>query len=203
MAVTFANIEADFSELRDFVLFDLNLITSSPEGGNYAAALLIVTACEAAGMLRYGNRDGGLAFFREYLMPRKWHPVSKSIYDALRNGLAHSFVTKAILKATSKPIELGISWDKENHFEYDSGRTTLFINVQDFSKSLKEAFYRYEEELKQSAELRYLFVKWRKKQRVHEVKNEKEKNEWKKLLNQLTSSQQCLNSNLRDNLHDK
>ena len=182
MAVPFDKIKADFSELRDFVINDLNLITNAPKGGNYAAALLVVTACEAAGSLRYGSTDGGLDFFREYLIPKKWSPVSKSIYDALRNGLAHSFVTKAILKATNKPVELGISWSNENHFEYDPSRATVFINIQEFSKSLKEAFRRYEEELKEHAELRDRFIRCRKKQRVYEVRNPTEKSEWKKLL---------------------
>lgn len=186
MVVTFAKIQDDFSELRYFVLHDLNLITSAPIGGNYAAALLVVTACEAVGTLRYGKKDGGLDFFGDYLVPEKCRSVSKSIYDALRNGLAHSFVTKAILKAAKNPIELGISWSKENHFEYDPSRAALFINVQDFSKSLKEAFSRYEEELRQQAALRDRFIKWRKRQRVYEVKDQREKNEWKKLVKQVT-----------------
>jgi hypothetical protein len=186
LAVAFSKIEADFSELRDFVLFDLNLITKTPQGGNYAVALLIVTACEAAGTLRFGKTDGGSEFFREYLVPKKWYPVSKSIYDVLRNGLAHSFSTKAILKVASKPIELGISWSKEKHFEYDSSRATLFINVQELAGSMRRAFRRYEEELKEDARLRDCFVKWRKKHRVYEVRNEKEKSEWKKLLSQVT-----------------
>jgi hypothetical protein len=182
LAATFENIKDEFSELKNFVLYDLNLITSASQGGNYAAALLVVTACEAAGTLRYGKNDGGLDFFRDYLVPEKWRPVSKSIYGALRNGLAHSFLTKAILKAADNPIELGISWSKENHFEYDPGRATLFINVQEISKKLKEAFQRYEEELKKHAELRNQFIKWRKKQRVFEVTDQKEKKAWKTLV---------------------
>src|SRR5262245_55326063 len=124
MAVAFGQISVDFLELKNYILHDLDIITSSPHGGNYAAALLIVTACEAAGTVRYGKRDGGVDFFKEYLLPKKWKPVSKSIYNALRHGLAHSFFTKAILKATDKPIELGISWRRENHFEYDPGSAT-------------------------------------------------------------------------------
>jgi hypothetical protein len=182
VAVTFENIKDDFLELKNFVLNDLELIRNAPKGGNYAATLLVVTACEAAGTLRYGKKDGGLDFFRDYLVPKKWRSVSKSIYSALRNGLAHSFVTKAILKATDRPIELGISWSKKNHFEYDSGRTTLFINVQEISKNLREAFEQYEGELRQQAELRDRFITWRKKQRVFEVEDRDEKEAWKVLV---------------------
>ena len=115
-------------------------------------------------------------------MPEKWHPVVKSIYNALRNGLAHSFSTKVILKVSDKPIEFGISWSKEIHFEYDSRRATLFLNVQQLSKDLHRAFKQYESELRGDAELRDRYVVWRKRQRVYEVKNESEKEAWKALI---------------------
>ncbi|MGH8629011.1 MAG: hypothetical protein ACREYC_28410, partial [Gammaproteobacteria bacterium] len=101
MAVAFEDIKDEFLELKNFVLFDLKLIIRAKRGGNYAAALLVVTACEATGTLRYGRKHGGgLDLFRDYLVPDKWRSVSKSIYHALRDGLAHSFLTKAIVKAT-------------------------------------------------------------------------------------------------------
>lgn len=183
MAVSFENIKDEFRVLRDFVLNDLELIISAPRGGNYAATLLVVTACEAVGTLRYGRKDAGWEFFRDYLVAEKWRPVSKSIYSALRNGLSHSFVTKAILKVTDRPIELGISWSKENHFEYDPGLATLFINVREISNNLIEAFDRYEEELSHQGQLRDRFITWRKKQKVVEVNGQDEIDEWKKLVN--------------------
>jgi len=182
VAVTFENIKVEFSELRNFILNDLEMIRSAQKGGNYAAALLVVTACEAVGALRYGKKDGGLDFFRDYLVPEKRQSVSKSIYSALRNGIAHSFLTKTILKAIDKPIVIEISWSKENHFEYDSIRATLFINIQEFSMTLRQAFERYENELKQQAVLCDRFNKWRKKQGVFEVKDKKEKEAWKALI---------------------
>src|SRR5207253_713989 len=100
MAIDFENIRKDFEELQGFVLTDLEIITRAPTGGNYAAALLITTACEALGTLLYGTDSGGTDFFANYLLPPRWRPVAKSIYDALRNGLAHSFSTKAIVNAS-------------------------------------------------------------------------------------------------------
>ena len=87
MAVKFDDIRADFLELKGFVLSDLEIITSAPGGGNYAAALLITTACEALGTVRYGKKDEGVDFFRDYLLPEKWRPVGKSIYDALTSKM--------------------------------------------------------------------------------------------------------------------
>jgi len=62
VAVKFDDIKGDFLELKGFVLSDLEIITSAPRGGNYAATLLITTACEALGTVRYGKKDGGVDF---------------------------------------------------------------------------------------------------------------------------------------------
>lgn len=184
MAVEFNKIKDDFLELEGFVLNDLGIITDAQKGGNYATVLLITTACEALGMLRYGKKDGGVDFFENYLLPEQWRVVSKSTYDALRNGLAHSFSTKAIVNASDRPIELGISWSKEPHFSYDSNRSVLFLNIQQLSKDLRGAFSRYQSELQQDADLRDRFVKWRKKQRVYRVKNKGEREKWNALVKQ-------------------
>ncbi len=178
MAVEFKEIKDDFLELEGFVLTDLGIITNAPKGGNYAAALLITTACEALGTLRYGKKNGGADFFKNYLLPEKWRVVSRSIYDALRNGLAHSFSTKVIVNALDKPIELGISWSKEPSFSYDSNRSILFLNIQQLSKDLRDAFSRYQSELEQDAALRDTFVSWRKKHRCYQVDNESEREKW-------------------------
>jgi hypothetical protein len=90
VAVEFNEIKDDFLELEGFVLTDLGIITNAPKGGNYAAALLITAACEALGTLRYGRKDAGVDFFENYLVPEQWREVSKSIYHALRDGLAQT-----------------------------------------------------------------------------------------------------------------
>ncbi|MCI0558453.1 MAG: hypothetical protein MN733_08155, partial [Nitrososphaera sp.] len=150
--------------------------------GNYTAALLITTACEVLGTLRYGRKDGGQEFFSNYLLPKPWRAVSQSIYDALRNGLAHSFSTKIVINASDKPIELGVSWSKEKHFGYDSGNSVLFLNVQQLAIDLRSAFDRYQSELQQSAEFRNTFHAWREKKRIYQVRNESERANWSALL---------------------
>jgi hypothetical protein len=170
--------------LEGFVLTDLGIITNAPKGGNYAAALLITAACEALGTLRYGKRDGGVEFFENYLLPKQWRVVSQSIYHALRDGLAHSFATKVIVHTSDKPIELYISWSEEAHFSYDSNRSFLFLNIQQLSKDLCGAFSQYQSELQQHADLRDTFIKWRKKQRVYDVRNKSEGEKWNALVKQ-------------------
>ena len=184
MTVEMEKIEDDFQELKAIVLNDLGIITNAAKGGNYAAVLLIATACEALGTLRYGRKDGGQSFFENYLLPEPWRVVSKSIYDALRNGLAHSFSTKTVVIASGKPIEMGISWSKEKHLSYDSDSSVLFLNVQQMANDLRSAFDRYQSELQRSAKLRDRFNTWRQRQRIYQVQNENERGKWSALLNQ-------------------
>lgn len=96
MAISYQAIEKDFRNLRDFILNDLELILSHQTGGNYSAILLITAACEAVGRLRYGARNGGGHFFREYLLPPEWSTVGNFLYDGLRNGLSHMHIKQKL-----------------------------------------------------------------------------------------------------------
>jgi hypothetical protein len=131
-----------------------------------------------------GKRMEALIFSKTiyFLDSGAWFP--NQFYDALRNGLAHSFSTKVIVNAADTPIELGISWSKETHFSYDSSRSVLFLNIQQLSKDLCGAFSQYQSELQQAADLRDRFVRWRQKQRVYQVQNEGEREKWNALVEQ-------------------
>jgi hypothetical protein len=78
-----------FVERRDFVTHDLAQIVQLERGVNYAAALLIVTACEALGQLLYGGQGGRDRVFVERLMRPHGIPdkVARDLVDAVRNGL--------------------------------------------------------------------------------------------------------------------
>ena len=181
MTISFDSIKNDFYELRDFILNDLELLVSLPRGGNYAAALLITTACETIGRLRYKAGDGS-EFFKNYLVPNDWKPVAFSIFDALRNGLAHSFATKAIIQIPEAPLELGISWKEKPHFTYDPNEGCVYINIADLSRALKRGFDIYEKELRADPKLSDLFRKRRQRKRALDVRDHTEGEAWKKLL---------------------
>jgi tetratricopeptide (TPR) repeat protein len=53
--------------------------------------LVVTSACEALGRLRFGTESGGSRFFGEYLLPVDWRPAANHLYDAVRNGLAHAY----------------------------------------------------------------------------------------------------------------
>jgi hypothetical protein len=166
----FDSIKEEFYELRDFILVDLRILLGSPAGGNYAAALLITTACEVVGPLRYEN-NGEREFFKNYLIPETWRPVAASVYDALRNGLAHSFATKTIMQINGSPVEIGVSWKDKPHFKYDATEATVYINVRELSEALERAFEAYENELANQSDLCDLFRKRRQRKRTVDIQD--------------------------------
>jgi hypothetical protein len=185
---SFDSIKEDLYELRDFVLNDLSLLLNLPQGGNYTAALLMATACEVLGRLRYEN-GGGSEFFRNYLVPESWQPVASTVFDALRNGLAHSFATKAVVQIPGAPLDLGVSWKEKPHFVYDAKDGCLYLNVRNLSEALREAFEKYEMELRTDSKLCELFRKRRQRKMIIDVQNAAEREEWKRLLSHNNSLQ--------------
>lgn len=182
MAISFNKIEKEFRELRDFILNDLNLILAQRTGGNYSAMLLITAACEALGHLRYGTKSGGQRFFAEYLLPTNWQTVGKSLYNGLRNGLAHAYRTKTIIVVGKRRLEIGISWKERPHLTYNTDQSCLYLNVKTLANSLHAAFHRYEKELKDDSRLRMTFQTWMNKESEVRVQDSKEQVVWNKLL---------------------
>jgi len=188
VTIAFDAIESRFRELRDFVLNDLNLLLGSPRGGNYAAALLIATACEALGHLRYES-GGGSKFFEEYMLPENWRPVSDSLFNALRNGLAHRFAPKVLLQVNSGPIELGISWREKPHLRCDQEKGCVYLNITNMAQSLALAFEAYDSQLREDPVFRDRFDQRWGKGRVVEVQDATERHAWRQLLSHNSASQ--------------
>jgi hypothetical protein len=165
MSVAFDTIRAEVEELIANLAHDVALVAALPKGGNYAAALLITTACEALGSLRY-PQNGGWLFFHDYLLPPSHKGIAKSLFDAVRNGLAHGFHTKSVVQMSGEDINICISWSQQPHLRYDEDRRTLMLNVQDLSAALQNALSRYRIELEDDAVLRDRFYQGRRKESV-------------------------------------
>jgi hypothetical protein len=182
-AESYDDIKNDFEELRDFFKNDLCILIQSPTGGNYAATLVATTACEVLGPLRFEN-NGGCEFFRKYLLPESesWQAVAPSLYNALRNGLAHSYATKTILNVNGTNVELGVSWSEKPHLQFDQKDSVLYINVRELAQGVNDALAAYENELKVEPQLRVLFARNRKKKMSINVQTSTEREAWKSLL---------------------
>jgi hypothetical protein len=160
------------------VLNDLDRITSQPEGGNYAAAAVIVCAYDALADLRDGARNAGNRPFRDTLPPR-WKPVAASLYDALRNGLVHGYETQRIL-VDGRDIELAVAWQSGRHLTVADGHVVLA--VPDLADGLRQAFDLFEAALRMDAQLRDRFQQRFRRGRVREVHNPGERAAWRALL---------------------
>lgn len=179
MATTYETIRLRFEQVHDYVVSDLDRVVEQTDGGNYIAAALIVCACDALSNLKYGKENHGYLFFKE-LLPNVWHPVAKSLYEAIRHGLVHTYDTRLICIG-HREIEVIISWGQKPHLGLSANRKKIYINIKHLSKDFKAAFKRFETDLQEQATLRNTFAKsihrWRKQ---HIAKNEVEK--WEKLL---------------------
>ena len=93
MAVPYETIRAEVERLCNYVTHDLDRLIGQDVGGNYLAAALTTCACDAISYLKYGQRNRGDLFFTE-ILPDLWKPIAKTLYDAIRNGIVHTYETK-------------------------------------------------------------------------------------------------------------
>lgn len=167
LSMHFSEALCYFQELRDFVLSDLASIADLPAGGNYSAALIAMTACDALGRAKY-SQDGGARFFGEYIAPETWRPLAKDVYDALRNGLAHQYQTKGVIAVGGDRVEVVVSKKEMSHFSYDPKAKALYVNLKEIAERLGDAFKRFESDLDSDNGLRERAAKvWGKSQVVH------------------------------------
>jgi hypothetical protein len=105
--MTYEDIKQEFDESLGYIHNDIAWLCEHNSGLNYTVALLIGCACEAlADSGAYPTKVRALA---ELLPDDEWKQLAKPLFDALRNGLAHSFDTKH-LQVNGEPIQIYIDW---------------------------------------------------------------------------------------------
>jgi hypothetical protein len=184
VTVTYPQIEKRFNKLRRYITGDLRRLVKQPKGGQYLAAFLIACACETVGWFKYGNNQSGARVLAGELLPPKFRRVAPSLYDAMRNGIAHRYETKTICIG-DKRLDIGISWRKKPHLGFSRRKDVIFLNVQLLARQVYRMFSKYKRELEADAALREKFYesmnrKWEKK-----FDNPREKQEleaWERLL---------------------
>lgn len=165
MRIPYSRIKTRFKRVRHFLTNDLNLLITQPSGGNYLAAFMIACTCDTIAWFRCGTNRGD-SILAELLSP-EWRPVASSLYDAMRNGIAHRYETKT-LRIGDKRVEIGISWKKKPHLRFSRNRKVVFLNIQTLAQQVFDMLDAYEQELKTDASLRERFHhslkgKWEKK----------------------------------------
>ncbi len=100
-------VRETFDHLRLTLRTEIPRQLEHPEGGHYVVALLVAIGSEALSRLQgYGKKR----VFLEMTTKHGLSPAMASdVFDALRQGIAHTYDTKFI-KAGVPKIELIVSW---------------------------------------------------------------------------------------------
>ena len=121
--------------------------------------------------------------FKNLLPPGSpYEVISKTLYEALRNGLVHGYDTKEIVfDGTS--IGLMIAWKDTPHLSVvtHGGKQCLVLNVQVLSDRLSYEIEKFREQLKQSPEARDKFFTACRRDERKEVHGA-EASEWRSMM---------------------
>ena len=92
MEIAFREIEQEFRQTFGYVRQDIAEILNKNLGLNYTIALLVCCACEMLTWYR-GLRDDQASEVFTSLLPdtEPYKAIGKTLWEALRNGLAHKF----------------------------------------------------------------------------------------------------------------
>ena len=155
MAIVFSEIEKEFKETFGYVRQDIAAIRGKGLGLNCTVALLICCACE---MLAWHKDMKGHEVFALLLPDEKsYQMIAKKMFDALRNGLAHSFRPQTI-RIGGDEWRFSLAWQTGPHLSVIRGTPNwLRLNVKVFSERITDQINAYEVELRNSLPARRNF----------------------------------------------
>ena len=158
MEIAFKEIETEFKETFGYVRRDIAAILKSNLGLNYTIALLVCCACEMLTWHR-GLRDDQAHEVFTSLLPdtEPYRAVGKTLWEALRNGLAHKFRPDTI-RIENDEWRFTISSQSGPHVSVKKGQPHwIHLNIRECSSRIISQIDAYEEELRASADARLRF----------------------------------------------
>ncbi len=153
--VAFAQIEKEFKETFGYVRQDMAEIRKADLGLNYTVTLLICSACQ---MLAW-HRDLKDHQIFTSLLPNdeRYRLIGKTIFEALRNGLAHRFRPDTV-KIGNEQWRFSIAWQGGPHASAIEGKPNwLQLNVKVLAERITAQIDAYHVELQNSARARVNF----------------------------------------------
>ena len=178
--VTFAKIENEFRETFGYVRQDIAAIRKKNLSLNYTVALLICCACE---MLAWHKNLEADEVFTSLLPDTEPYPViGKTLFEALRNGLAHNFRPDTIIIGSHQWRFSFIPQQGPQVSVRKGEPNWLQLNVQDLEEQVKAKIKAYEEELQQSQSARLKFLEKSKKSMRTKFPGARIAEAWKSLL---------------------
>jgi hypothetical protein len=159
VAIAFKEIEKEFKETFGYVKQDIDEILKKNLALNYTIALLVCCACEMLTRHRDRRDDQAFKVFTS-LLPEPYKAVGKTLWEALRNGLAHNFRPDTI-KIEDDEWRFSIS----SHQSGPRMRVTkgqphwIHLNIRALSSRVILQIDAYEQVLRTSADARLRFRK--------------------------------------------
>ena len=159
MEIAFKEIEREFNETFGYVRQDIGEILKKNLRLNYTIALLVCCACEMLTWHRDLRDDQAYEVFTSLLPDTEpYKAVGKTLWEALRNGLAHNFRPDTI-RIEGDEWRFTISSHQSGpHMSVTKGRPHwIRLNIRAFSSRLIPQIDAYEQELRTSADARLRF----------------------------------------------
>jgi hypothetical protein len=153
--VLFSDIQKEFDQTFGYVRQDIGAILNKDLRLHYTITLLACCACE---MLAWHNDVPEHAIFVALLPDTPdYKRIGKTLWEALRNGLAHNFRPDTI-KIGTNHWRFSISSDSAPLITGTAGDPHwIRINIREFSRLVIARVDAYERELRTSAEARTRF----------------------------------------------
>jgi hypothetical protein len=153
--LSFAEIEKEFDEPLGYIKNDISALCLQNERVNYTVALLVGVGCE---VLAKGRGKASSAVFAELLPTDDWKALSKPLWKAVRNGLAHKFDTKH-LHVDGESIQIYFDWMRSQIVDIGpaNGQTGLFIGTRPLGRLLCKKIDEFRWELENDAVARERF----------------------------------------------
>lgn len=158
MEIAFKEIETEFNQTFGYVRQDIAKILEKNLSLNYTIALLVCCACEMLTWHR-GLRDDQAHEVFASLLPdaELYRAVGRTLWEALRNGLAHNFRPDTI-RIEENEWRFAISSQDRPHASVTKGPPHwIQLNIRAFSSRLISQIDAYEQELRVSADARLSF----------------------------------------------
>jgi len=129
------------------------------EGGRYLIPLLISAAHEEIEAMRTGKRNRGAVSFASAL-PKAFDGISRSLFSAVRHGLAHGYGTQLIQTDQGK-VGVWFEWTRTpsphkidaSHLEGMDCEFRVVLNVRLLMSELNRAFDAIEGEIRDDPQL--------------------------------------------------
>jgi len=157
--ITFKQIETEFNETFGYVRQDIIELLKKEGPLHYTIALLVCCACEMLTWHRDLREDQAYEVFTSLLPDAEpYRAIGKTLWEALRNGLAHKFRPDTI-KIENDEWRFTISSEKSGPLiRVTRGQPHwIRLNIRVFSSRVNSQIDAYEKELQTSPDTRLRF----------------------------------------------